>query len=251
MNDFLSRIKVTFDNVANRDYDEVAFVQKEAARILIDLFYANKNNDHEIKSIFDIGVGTGFATELLIDKYPNAFYHLNDLSENMLKATETKLFFQKSNYNLINQDIEKFDFESQKFDLIVSNFVFQWMSDLPSLLKKIINGKITKYLCFTTLVDNNFFEIRKILKKYDIKTIDYHSSSDLDEFIRSFDVKQFFSQKKVFDLRFENMKDYAIYMKKLGANISYGENNYRKMFEYEKQPININYEVYFCFVEIF
>ena len=245
-------IERNFDKVAkNGSYDDSASIQKDSAKLLVEIFqsFVESLNDLKIEKILDIGAGTGFATEHLLQKYSNAFYHLNDISEEMLKISSSQ--FKQKNFSLIHGDIEKIQLKDS-YDLIISNFAFQWLENLERLLKDIFVKKITKYIIFTTLVDNNFQDISKLFQKYEIETLNYLSSNQLENFMKSQDIKRFFSQKKTYNLEFESFSEYAKYIKNIGANfIKNNSQNLKHILRNEKSPILLNYEVYFCCIQVF
>ena len=78
-------IKNNFDN-ASTSYDSVASIQKKCAQKLIE-----KLPNFIPNSILDLGTGTGYTTELLLKKFPESQYTLNDISDVMLKVAEKKL----------------------------------------------------------------------------------------------------------------------------------------------------------------
>lgn len=243
------RIKKNFDKAAaNQTYENAAFIQKKCAEQLVETFFRLTSEDEKINKVLDIGVGTGFTAEILLKKYPHAFYDLNDISDEMLKITSSK--FANRNFSLICEDIEKIKLKND-YDLIISNFSFQWLENLPKFLEKIIQGKKTKYLIFTTLVDNNFQEIRDIFQEYGVKTINYPKSADLDCIIKPHNPETFFSEKKIYAMQFKNFYEYAQYMKNLGANfVDHGKEKLKQIILNENKEISLSYEVYFCFVEI-
>jgi malonyl-CoA O-methyltransferase len=245
-------LEKNFDRVAiNNSYNDFAKIQKDSAQSLIEMFYHFTNHEEKIhiKKILDIGTGTGFIPEILLKKHPNSFYFLNDISKEMLKIASLK--FHNKNYSLIHGDIEKIILKDS-YDLIISNFSFQWMEDLKKLIKFFIENKKTKHLIFTTLVDNTFQEIKKIFQKYQIQTIEYLSSEELDYFIKSQNIIHFFSQKKTYNLNFENFYQYAQYIKNIGANFTKNKtSNLKTIIQYENSSIHLNYEVYFCYLKIF
>ena len=245
-------IERNFDKVAkNRSYDDSASIQKDSAKLLVEIFegFVESSNSLKIQKILDIGAGTGFVAERLLQKYSNAFYHLNDISEEMLKISSSQ--FKQKNFSLIHGDIEKIHLKDL-YDLIISNFAFQWLENLEMLLKDIFVNKRTKYIIFTTLVDNNFQEIKKLFQKYEIETLNYLSSNQLENFIKSQDIKRFFSQKKTYNLEFESFSEYAKYIKNIGANfIKNNSQNLKHILRNEKSSILLNYEVYFCCIQVF
>lgn len=136
-------------------YDSSAIIQKEMANLLIDKILSNCSK--EFSKVFEFGVGTGFLSKNILNEIKFEEYYANDIIE------ESEFCIK----NIINSakflpgDIEKIDIE-EKFDLVLSNAVMQWISDVDELLLKIRkNLNDNGYFAFTTFGEQNFKEIKE------------------------------------------------------------------------------------------
>jgi malonyl-CoA O-methyltransferase len=152
-------------NKASLSYDAAATVQYNAAKHLV--FNLIKNcSEFNPSSILDLGTGTGYIPELLLNYFPKSQYILNDISENMLNKTKQKL----NNYTNIQfnlNDMETTDFGFNQ--LIISNMALQWVKNLNNLLIKLFNN--SNILAFSCLLNQNFDEWNYILKNLNLPII--------------------------------------------------------------------------------
>lgn len=86
------------------------------------------------ENIIDIGCGPGNATEILVNRWPNAHITGLDASESMLAKAKENL----PSLSWISGDASTFQSE-QKYDLVFSNAVIQWIPDHKALLKSFYN----------------------------------------------------------------------------------------------------------------
>lgn len=136
-------------------YDSSAVVQKEMAQRLVDKILSNCSR--EFRKVFEFGVGTGFLSKNILNEISFEQYCANDIIE------ESEFCIK----NIINEakflpgDIEKIQLE-EKFDLVLSNAVMQWITDTDELLLKIRNSLTgCGYFAFTTFGEQNFKEIKE------------------------------------------------------------------------------------------
>lgn len=131
-------------------YDRHAVLQKDTAKKLCSFL-----PDNNPLKILEIGCGTGFLTEELQRKYPQAEILCTDISKEMILASQQK-FTGYRNLSFQVMDGENFLID-QKFDLIVSNLTVQWFDNPLTGLKKICqNLKIDGLLYFSALGKNSF-----------------------------------------------------------------------------------------------
>lgn len=136
-------------------YDSSAVIQKEMASKLVEKILEHcGTNFHKV---FEFGVGTGFLSKNILSEIKFEEYYANDIIE------ESEFCIK----NIINDakflpgDIEKIEL-NEKFDLILSNAVMQWILDTDELLLKIKNNLEEEgYFAFTTFGEQNFKEIRE------------------------------------------------------------------------------------------
>lgn len=138
-------------------YDETVFIQPIVAKnLMADLVL-------KPKTILEIGCGTGGLSAWLLKKFPGAKLVLSDISPQMLSVCQ-KNIREQAVYRVI--DVENIPKDIGSFDLIVSSLALQWASNLPFVLKSLVdllNPHGT--LCFSLLGNENFKEWRSILEK--------------------------------------------------------------------------------------
>lgn len=185
-------------------YNDNAKIQKKMAERLLS-FLDRKDFD----DILEIGCGTGFLTQLVNEKFSFKIYTANDIVESCekyVKEINPKIDF-------IPADIEKaVENSDKKYDLIISNAVFQWVENLESFIKllvsKLNDGGV---LLFSTFGPENFREVNFVLGK----TLPYYSANELQEIIK--DYKNIVEQE-MHVMAFKTPKDILKHIKSTGVN---------------------------------
>lgn len=139
---------------AAKSYDDYATVQKKMA---IDL--AKLVNTHgDFKNILEIGCGTGFFTKIIANQYPKSKITVTDISPDMLATTKENLAsYPNISYQLMDGEKIKFN---QKFDLIISNAVFQWFTNYECAFQCFHDHLVPNgYLMYTTFGVKTFTEL--------------------------------------------------------------------------------------------
>lgn len=95
-----------------------------------------------VKSILDIGAGTGLMSALFAEKYPQAEIKLVDFSENMLAKARDR-FQGNSKIHYLQADFSTVDLEEVKYDLIISGLAIH---HLEPELKQLLFQKIYRAL---------------------------------------------------------------------------------------------------------
>lgn len=143
-------------NRAASTYNEAAFLEKEVGERLLDRLDFIKQ---EPRSILDLGSGTGFFSEKLLRRYPNATFFNLDLAEGMLRHAYTRHF---SNIITLCGDAEALPLANNSIDFIFSNCVFHWSCDLSQLFEEIHRVlKPEGLLLFSTLGPDTLKELRE------------------------------------------------------------------------------------------
>jgi malonyl-CoA O-methyltransferase len=156
---------------ALKTYDQYAVVQKSIAEKLMQL---TKNYMPDCTSnVFEIGCGTGFLTEFLLQDTKPDHLICNDLIDECQKHID----IIASNHNVNNVSYTMGDIETIKLpenlDVIISASAFQWLTSLNNSITKFSNAlKEGGLLSFSTFGKDNFREIKSItgtgLKYYSI-----------------------------------------------------------------------------------
>ncbi|MFA4887965.1 MAG: malonyl-ACP O-methyltransferase BioC [Candidatus Omnitrophota bacterium] len=109
-------------------YDEYAFIQRFAARRLIEEIPENN-----FKQILEIGCGTGIYTQLLKARFGPSRIRAVDISERMIKVARQNL--REKNIEFEIGDAEKIALK-QPYDLITSNSAIQWFESIESAFQR-------------------------------------------------------------------------------------------------------------------
>lgn len=128
-------IKRNFSKACKK-YNDYANVQLIMANKIINMI--KKDN---IKSILEIGCGTGILTIKLLKKFKDIKLTLIDISEDMLQENKKNLIKEGidiKNIDFICCDAEAYN-SDEKFDLIISNAAFQWFNSFKGGVEKYVN----------------------------------------------------------------------------------------------------------------
>lgn len=142
----LSVVRHHFTKAAAQ-YDEAAVLQKLTAEELdqrLDLIKL------DVRRVVDLGAGTGFLTEKLWERYPQALVSAVDLSHAMLsrarfrckqkrdhQAWWSRWLSPSAKVCFIQANAYSLPFADASQDLVVTNFMLQWCDDLDAVLTQI------------------------------------------------------------------------------------------------------------------
>ena len=147
---------------AAETYDSAAHIQRWSSERLLERL----NPSEPIKSIVDLGCGTGTQTVLLQNKFPQAQITGVDFSAQMLAYARSNQ--KNSSIQWLCSDAEDLALETQSKDLIFSNFALQWCNDLtPSLAEifRILNPEGQFY--FAIPGPKTLWELREVWSQVD------------------------------------------------------------------------------------
>ena len=185
-------------------YSENAVVQKLMAQKLCAAL-PRQNFD----TALEIGAGAGLLTEELHKKITYHKYYANDLvekSEYYVKKYIPNAVFEAGDFKRINY--------SQKFDLIISNAVFQWFENPEKIFLKCSSLLNTDgILAFSTFLPENFKEFYSITKL----SLEYKTFSELQTMLQlHFEIIS--SEQFEYKMKFENPLQILAHMKNTGVN---------------------------------
>lgn len=155
-------------------YNKQAIVQLAMARHLTgQLLHIQQVFD----SVYEFGAGTGLMTSQMVDSFSIQNYVVNDLCLEM----------ENSLLPIIHQNSSirwKMNFGNAEFlpipngvDLVVSNAVMQWFSNLPEFfMRAAATMKPGSYFAFTTFGEHNLIQCKNIIDR----GIEYQGIPDLD-----------------------------------------------------------------------
>jgi malonyl-CoA O-methyltransferase len=132
-----------FDNAADT-YDEHAIIQHKVADGLIASLVPWKDAVPD-GAILEVGCGTGFVSEQLIDHFPDRDIIISDISEKMLELCRKKLknsgkVLSRVTFKIINADT--FKAENKDLGLVISGNSPHWFKD-PSLALQNLSEALT------------------------------------------------------------------------------------------------------------
>ena len=160
-------IKAAF-NKAHTSYDEAAVLQREVANRL------NERLDFiklQPQTILEIGSGTGYYTQLLKQRYPNANIICLDIAHAMLASSRKKqswLHKLRKKQHWLCADAEQLPLAANSVDMIVSNLTLQWCPQLQQTFNGIYNTlKPEGLFMFTTFGPDTLKELRASWRKVD------------------------------------------------------------------------------------
>lgn len=185
-------------------YDENAKIQKVMAEYLIDFL-----DGKEFKNVLEIGCGTGMLTGLAFKNLIFENYTANDIvsgCEEYIKKISSEIKFVPS-------DIEDFlKNNNDKYGLIISNAVFQWIEDFENFLKLLIS-RLNKggTLIFSTFGNKNFTEIREVLGT----SLSYRAIEDYEYMLKNF---RHVIKEETHTINFKSPAEVLRHIKLTGAN---------------------------------
>lgn len=117
-----------------------------------------RQRDSSPLRILEIGCGTGLLTRHLQASFPDAEIVASDISSDMIEVAQKR---GDIGAHFLVMDGEAPAFDAPWFDLIVSSLAFQWFSDLPTALDRLL-GLLRPggSLMFATMAQRSFHEWR-------------------------------------------------------------------------------------------
>ncbi len=163
------------------DYDRVAVLQQEIARRMLDrLDYIRLDP----RVVADLGAGTGYSTELLQRRYPQAQVLALDFALGMLARARERSGGGRPPL-CIGADAEALPLADASLDLLFSSALLQWCNDLGGTLQGFLRVlRPGGLLLFTTFGPDTLAELRAAWASVDgyshVSTfLDLHDVGDL------------------------------------------------------------------------
>lgn len=209
-------------NRAAASYDQDAFIQKIIGQYLIDeIKISNLSSNY----IFDLGCGTGYFTQKLSHLFPDSLIFGVDFAEKMLEYASNH--YAENNITYSVSDIESLPFEKDCSSIVFSNALFQWASNLPKMLCEIHRILMPKGKLFFSMFSNGTLkELHDVYQCIGKNNINYFiAEPNMKHFLKNAGFNNLTLQKKVFELKFDNIVSLMKYLKNLGANYVKNGNN--------------------------
>lgn len=209
-----------------QSYDEFASVQKKMANHLL----VNLNDEQADIHILEIGCGTGYLTERLLQQFPHCQIAAVDLAPGMIDMAKSRIYDKRVVFAC--NDAEEMILDNT-YDLIISNATFQWFNQLENTICRLYkvlnpNGK----LCFSTFGNLTFQELRASFKRTEEQlNLSKNSSTgqpfySLDELaaicrrsLSSYQTQMNYEEMIEIET-FATVRDFLTSIKKIGANNS-------------------------------
>jgi malonyl-CoA O-methyltransferase len=156
----------SFSRSAHR-YDQAAIIQQQAGNdLLVLLKKLLPLGLDKINRIADVGCGTGYFAQALIDTYQPKKYIGIDISEGMLAVAEKNNPY--ANTQWLCSDAENLLLDPSSVDLMYANFSLQWCENLSVLMSN-FNRVLTDNGCcgFTSLGQSTLAELRNSWESVD------------------------------------------------------------------------------------
>ena len=195
-------------SLGSKTYDDAAQVQLKAAQELVRLISPYLKKDSQI---LDLGSGTSFISKEILshEAYSEISITEIDISSEMLNSWKDR----PSNITTIQADIEQLPIFEKKFDLIISSFALQWISDFEknflnfsSLLKA--NGILA--LCLPTQGSLQEF--------LDFNINEFPTNSAIKEALEKAEFNEKSFSQKIIQQDFATNREALKFLKRIGAN---------------------------------
>jgi len=121
------KVKQCFSRASAR-YDSLTSLHQQIALELLDRL--DQSVSHS--SVLDIGMGTGWLTNKLLEKFPFAKVVGIDFSRKMLREAHLR----NPQFSVVQADARALPFHKDSFDWIISNLAFQWIEDHYSVFQR-------------------------------------------------------------------------------------------------------------------
>lgn len=252
-----------------RNYDKYANVQKKMANSLVDQIH---QKDINIKTILEIGCGTGYVTQRLINDFPNAQITAVDIAPGMIDYVSS--IIQSEHVSFICGDIEEIDLK-KSYDLIISNATFQWFNDFNKTVSKLMHYLDQDgILVFTTFGEGTFQELHVAFRKAQemlciqeevTPSQSFYTLNELKNICKDLITRNQLKniQLDAFEMEereyFNDCTDFLYSVKKIGANNSQSDKSmmppgfiekvieiYDKDFRVQEQVVATYHTLFFC-----
>ena len=153
------------------NYDDYCEAQNRVAAKLIKYCLGR-----DVRTIIDIGCGTGNYTAILRRCFPSAAITAVDISPRMLQAASARL----TDVSFLCEDAESVNFED-RCDLVTSNASFQWFEDFEKAAANLVNAvNPGGMLLFSVFGCGTYSELGEVLSEYYGESLSLSSRSFVD-----------------------------------------------------------------------
>lgn len=146
-------------NQAQKTYDKNCHVQRDAARLLVDIYQQHVTEHNVIERIMDCACGTGVSTQYLDAFFQTRFITAIDVADKLLLMAKKRKY--KNTVIFLKEDFNYSTVLHQSMDLVFSSMGFQWSDDFEkTFLSMYCYLKPGGLLLFSMPVVGTFDEIK-------------------------------------------------------------------------------------------
>ena len=195
-----------------KTYSDEAEIQRVMAEKLSGMIIRQRTG---FRRVLEIGAGTGLLTDLLDEKISWEHRIVNDL------AGDCALFHaSRRNTVFLPGDAETLDWGNDSFDLICSNAVFQWLTDLPAFLKRLKSASNPDgLLAFSSFGPDNLKELSALTGA----GLHYYSMEELTSMLERSGFQIHCAEAEKHIRKFADPLDILKEMRRTGVNASAGQ----------------------------
>ena len=158
MSDFKAGVARQF-NRASSTYDCHADVQRVMAN---QLLCSLGSRPGELKSVLELGCGTGYLTAKLAEAFPAARITAVDLAPEMVKVARHKV--RAPSVEFLVADAEVHRWEPNSFDVIASNATVQWFESTEGAMRSLAEAlRVGGLMLHSTFGPGTFQELNTVL----------------------------------------------------------------------------------------
>jgi malonyl-CoA O-methyltransferase len=208
-------IKENFSQVAE-NFETANFLHREVGQRLIERLEWIKLTP---KTILDLGCSTGFFTQALANKYPDANILGLDLAYPMVHAAQQRVIQDKTFF--MNGDADRLPFKDHSVDFIFSALVLPWCPDLEKTFKELHrvlapNG----LLLFAIYGPDTLIELRSSWASIDeLRHVnDFHDMHDVGDMLVQSRFADPVVDMEIITLHYSNVLDLLREIKMVGTN---------------------------------
>lgn len=238
------RVRQSF-TAAAKSYDELAALQRQVGLDLLSRFELNLTN----KTVLDIGCGTGFLTQELMQGSFDQKMIAVDIALSMLDVTRLKLKHLDT-IQYVCADAEHLPLTKNSVDMIVSNLALQWCQNLTKVFGGFKNVlKQQGQLVFSTFGPATLKELKQAWSEVDDHkhVNEFYTVDELSVFLQNAGFDNIQIETKQYQSNYQAVIELMRELKGIGArNVLTGrnkkttsKNQMKKMITaYEKHRIN-------------
>lgn len=195
-------------NLASSTYDDFCQPQQFIGNELINLL---RKHTSQIRSIIDVGCGTGLITEKLHHAICVKNFYAIDISDQFLLKAKQRL--NGYSINIYNQNFESFHFKEILFDTIFANMSLHWSSAWEKTLTT-LHSHLSEngILAFSVPLAGSLVELPAESRNH------FHSCSEILDYLAHAGFKIIEYSDQVLTYQFDSWKQAIQSIKAVGAN---------------------------------